>query len=203
MNDYRCSNYCKPFINISQKKLVFVNKYFTSRITNHYRHVMKMGSEEKKEFFGIYNYKCAYCGASIFISNIDLFEIDHFLTQYRHKNGNISNLVASCQSCNRLKSNFIITKNNAKLFDIESSLPKLYYRSEDYYILINEDNKKNNDVIEFYNKLHLGYEVKRLDYILMELHGMLFDNKFSKIRDELNIIFIKLKDKRSLISSFQ
>lgn len=208
MNDYRCTRYCLHLCDINLKKNIFLKNFnqIHPNAKNHYSYIKERKGKLKGEFLSIYNNKCAYCGNSIKNLSIDLFEIDHFIPKERFTNSNdannIFNLVASCHVCNRLKSNYDITESNKNLFDVETSLPKLFKRDENYYIKINNEYKSNADVVSFYEHLHLGYQTKRIDFVLMELNGMIDDHKYYKIRNQLIALYKEIVDKRNLISSF-
>lgn len=208
MSDYRCTKYCPKLCDVTYKKEKFLEEFqkVHPRAKNHYQYIRERKSEFKLEFLKIYNCKCVYCGNSINNLNIDHFEIDHFIPKDsftdKNKANNIFNLVASCQACNRLKLDYDITDKNKALFDVEKSLPRIFIRDDDYYIKIHSDYLTNEEVLSFYNHLRLGYQIKRLDFILMELHGMIEDDKYLNIRNELHEIYFSLFSKRNLISSF-
>ena len=208
MSDYRCTKYCPKLCDVTHKKEKFLEEFqkFHPRTKNHYQYIKERKSKLKLEFLKIYNCKCVYCGNSINNLNIDHFEIDHFVPKAcftdENEANSIFNLVASCQACNRLKLDHDITDKNKDLFDVEKSLPRIFIRNDDCYIKIHNDYLTNKEVLSFYNHLHLGYQTKRLDFILMELHGMIKDDKFIKIRSELKEVYFSIFSKRNLISSF-
>lgn len=206
--DYRCSSYCKLFSDIENKKINFSKKFKIAhpRAKNHYEYIKQRNGQFKKDFLEIFNYKCAYCGNSIYNLSIDLFEIDHFISKSYYENendaGKINNLVSACQSCNSLKKNFINTENYF-IFDVETGLPKLFERDSDFYIRVKNEFENNSLVKGFYEQLHLGYQTKRIDYVLMELYGMINDEKIKlSSREKMTEIYTILKKKRSFFSNY-
>lgn len=135
-----------------------------------------------KEFAEIYNYKCAYCGISTYILNIQLFEVDHFICESsfeqtihgRSQAGKLSNLVLACHACNRGKSDFLIEGPHRGLLNPDdTSIANIFFRDADYYIRIHQNYSSDDTVKTFYDKLGLGSEFRRLDYLLMELRDLL------------------------------
>ena len=139
-----------------------------------------------KEFAKIYNHKCAYCGASLKFTDVRLFEIDHFVceaafsddTAGRAKAGKIENLTLSCYSCNRGKGRLHIDADHQPILNPDdNSIAAVFYRNEDYYIEINNIYSEDSLIQLFYEKLLLGSEARRLDFLLLEM-----DNLIGKLR---------------------
>ena len=55
----------------------------------------------------------------------------------------------------------------------DNSISQVFFREDDYYIKINEKYLNNLIILNFYNLLHLGSELKRLDYLLMKLRSLI------------------------------
>lgn len=64
------------------------------------------------------NGRCFYCGDDIKKGNC---EIDHFLPFSIHRDGTTDNLVASCKTCNRMKSNGTIEDLRVRLEKFHSN----------------------------------------------------------------------------------
>ena len=154
INDYRNTEFCKKITKISRKKkklLVILQKEHPrgkinyNIIKNHYR----------EKFYSIYNYKCAYCGASMETLSMDRLEIDHFIHESSFgkdniKAGEIKNLITACYACNRRKGSFLI--ENPKKFNPDfKTFKKLFYRNNKYEIKISYKYLDDEQVIKFYN----------------------------------------------------
>lgn len=179
INDYRNTEFCKKITKISRKKkklLVILQKEHPrgkinyNIIKNHYR----------EKFYSIYNYKCAYCGASMETLSMDRLEIDHFIHESSFgkdniKAGEIKNLITACYACNRRKGSFLI--ENPKKFNPDfKTFKKLFYRNNKYEIKISYKYLNDEQVIKFYNILKLGAEFRKLDFLIL---------KFSKFIEKL------------------
>ena len=179
INDYRNTEFCKKITKISRKKkklLVILQKEHPrgkinyNIIKNHYR----------EKFYSIYNYKCAYCGASMETLSMDRLEIDHFIHESSFgkdniKAGEIKNLITACYACNRRKGSFLI--ENPKKFNPDfKTFKKLFYRNNKYEIKISYKYLDDEQVIKFYNILKLGAEFRKLDFLIL---------KFSKFIEKL------------------
>ena len=181
VNDYRNTIYCPQYSNIDVKKRNLVKKIRLKhpRAKDMHAIIHPNNSDYKKDFMKIYNCKCAYCGVSNDVIPLSDFEIDHYIYEKSKKfktkadAGYINNLVLACQDCNRDKSSFEFP--NEKYDDFypdKDEITKTFVRDNDYYIKISPS--KNNDKIinDFYEKLHLGSEIHRIDYLLMNMIGL-------------------------------
>lgn len=211
IDDYRNTKYCPSLDNIvSAKKAVEgLVKKDHPRAEDIHAYISKNDDKYKIEFMKAYNCKCAYCGVSIDLIPADAFEIDHFLYQenkdlFPSKKcaGYIENLILSCHGCNHKKKDFLISKEVfEKLYPDGDIIKKVFYRDDLFYIRIEENEKSNKNIVEFYNLLKLGAEEKRLDYLIMSLIGMQKKHKdklflCAKIGEILNI----LRPKRNIES---
>lgn len=173
-NDYRLTKYGKEFDGILSNKIKLKQKIkYETGNENIYNVLKKKGTRYNREFFKIYNCKCAYCGSSNKNLNYTTeFEIDHFINKASFSkeievNG-IENLISSCYYCNRGKSCFTINDNLSKLLNPDDgSIAKVFERDDMYNIKIREEYQDNQEIQKFYKKLRLGNEFRRLDYLLM------------------------------------
>ena len=176
--DYRNTEFCNELKKIEKKKQKLKAKIKNQRprtriyynaISNYYR----------DEFLEMYNGKCSYCGVSYEVIGKMGFEIDHYIPESFFNGdlttaGKIENLVLSCKSCNRKKSNFFIPQKYERLLKPDlKTIKKIFYRSTDFKIKIKPRHLKNKKINEFYEKLLLGDDFRRLDYMALRLKKML------------------------------
>lgn len=208
-NDYRNTTYCPKFENIHEKKTVLKKRIIEDghKKTNNFYKLISDNTDYKNEYFKIYNYKCAYCGTSIKILGIELFELDHFKNKADHDDNvnDISNIILACKFCNRQKSSFNVDNISNFINPDNNEITKIFYRDKDYYIKIKEPFSENKDINDFYNKLKLNYQFRRLDFLLLNLKGLInkvksldFNNK-EKIYPILLELKNTLQEKRNLI----
>ena len=204
--DYRNTEYCLPLIEINSKKKILndtiCREHPRARIM--YNQV-RDSLEYKKRFLKIYNCKCSYCGNSIVNLPMTDFEIDHLICESSFKTkaeaGEIENLVLSCYDCNRAKGDFFIEENYYMLLNPDfEGIKSVFSRDELYYIKVSEDYYSDSFICSFYEKLKLGYETRRLDFLLLKLNGLCNETKGSDTGIKLNEVLIKLTQKRNLIS---
>lgn len=203
--DFRNTEYCIKLKRIKRKKIKLTEKIKKNHprneieynaITKHYR----------EEFNKIYNYKCSYCGASYEIIGIDRLEIDHFIHessfgQNKALGGKIENLVLACYGCNRKKSSYLIDAGSEKMFNPDSQmLKKIFYRALDYGIKIRYKYKNNSKVQEFYEKLSLDSEFRKLDYLILRIKKCISKTKDDKEKSKLIDVYLKLQEKRNKIN---
>ena len=188
--DYRNTTNCPVLVDITSKKNDLEDKIKKDhkRAKIMYNFVHDKQDAYFKIFSEIYNGKCAYCGASIGISDIRLFEVDHFIcedsfskdTKGRSEAGKVSNLVLACYSCNRGKGNLMIDKKHQRILNPDDgSIAQVFDRSEDYYIQIRPDYSEDPLIVDFYQKLLLDSEFRRLDYLLLELKNFISTQRTS------------------------
>lgn len=114
----------------------------------------------------------------------ELFEIDHFICEASFNGdsinaGKINNLVLSCKKCNRAKKDFIWNEIYSSKFNVDDeSITEVFYRDEDYSIKIENEYITDNSIYSFYRKLKFDEEIRRLDFLLMNMYG--FYNKYSE-----------------------
>lgn len=182
-NDYRNTRVCPILKDTASKK-----EALAARIVAEHpdaQIIYSMVSSKQLGWFqlfkGIYNSKCAYCGVSVSFARIELFEIDHYICKStfpatlagRIEAGRTSNLIFSCYLCNRSKGGLQIESDCRDLFYPDNnSIAKVFYRDEDYYIRIDANYMENNLVQQFYRKLKFQYQIRRLDYLLLEIDAL-------------------------------
>ena len=144
-----------------------------------HRYISDNSQKFKLEFIKAYNGKCAYCGASIDLIKKTEFEIDHFLYEKapifatKKDAGYIENLILSCHDCNHNKNSFWIEKEEMDTLNPDGEkIKNVFIRDDKYYIRINDEFKENTTIEGFYNKLCLGSELHRLDYLIMNIIGL-------------------------------
>ena len=164
--DYRRTKYCPELIDVPQKKkeverLVEIEH---PNAKDMHSYISDNSQKFKLEFIKAYNGKCAYCGASTDLIKKTEFEIDHFLYE---------KAPISCHDCNHNKNSFWIEKEEMDTLNPDGEkIKNVFIRDDKYYIRINYEFKENTTIEEFYNKLCLGSELHRLDYLIMNIIGL-------------------------------
>ena len=196
-NDYRTTKYCDSFGCIEDKKKLFEKNIRKThpRAENLYEYIYPNDGQFKKPFMEIYNYKCAYCGVSIDIIPITSFEIDHIEAKSRFpsetKAGHMDNLALACRDCNRKKSDSLEIQPQ---IHPDLLLGTTFYRDELFNIKISNDYLNDPIACEFYDCLKLGSNLRRLDYILINLCGIKraykekYNTDLQNISDAIDII---------------
>lgn len=176
-NDYRNTNYCPKLGSVTSKKKD-LQKKIESQYPNHknfYSIISKKSERYREDFSKIYNRKCAYCGVSLEI--MPIFEVDHYIPKKLFSSeddtGQIDNLVYSCFSCNRNKRDFKINNQYVTLLNPDNgNIAKLFIRADDYSIQIQKKYEADYIIQAFYKKLHFNFDIRRLDYLLLCMHGL-------------------------------
>jgi len=182
--DYRNTEYCPILTDVALKKSVLEDKirkeHGRARIM--YNYIYNKEGAYFKAFSEIYNRKCAYCGVLIGIIDIRMFEVDHFVcessfsdnTVGRSEAGKVSNLVLSCYSCNRGKGNLEVGGRYQEILNPDdNSIAEVFFRDDNYYIKIQPDYTGDSVIADFYERLLLGSEFRRLDYLLLEINNLI------------------------------
>ena len=85
----------------------------------------------------------------------------------------MENLILSCHDCNHNKNSFWIEKEEMDTLNPDGEkIKNVFIRDDKYYIRINDEFKENTTIEGFYNKLCLGSELHRLDYLIMNIIGL-------------------------------
>lgn len=206
-NDYRNTKYCDLKNDIVSEKNSLEKKIKKEhpRVKIIYSQINKKGSEYNKKFRIIYSNKCAYCGITTDVISSELFEIDHFVCEASFngdsmKAGEINNLVLSCRKCNQAKSDFKWNEEYTSMFNVDDgSITKLFYRDEDYSIRIEKEYITDSVICSFYNKLKLSEEIRRLDFLLMNMYGFYEKNSNdSRIKRILQYIVLLQRKRNGL-----
>lgn len=179
MEDYRRTKYCAPLDGIQERK----EKVKQSVLKDHpgaknmHTYISNNSDRYKHEFMEAYHFKCAYCGVSVDL--ISKFEIDHFVNQKSERfatkkdAGTMDNLMLACHDCNHSKNAFAITEaNEDDLNPDKENILKYFCRDNMFYIMLTDVGKKKKSITDFYNKLHLGSEIHRIDYLCMSMIGL-------------------------------
>lgn len=206
-NDYRNTSYCTALQELGLKKRTLNDEICKNhpRVKIIYNQIKDNDKRYKTKFMEIYNYKCSYCGNSIDNISVNLLEVDHYICESsfdsNEKAGRIENLVLACYDCNRSKSSLLIEDGYLDILnpDLEH-IKKVFCRDDFYYIQISEEYKNDEFVKQFYNKLKLGYQSRRLDFLLMNLNGLCKKYDAKPQAAKLNAILRRLQQKRNLTS---
>ncbi len=182
--DYRNTDQCSILTDVNIKKNALEKriKECHKKTQIIYNRINDKHGTYYKEFVAIYNYKCAYCGASLKFTDGRLFEVDHYIcesafskdTAGRSEAGRIENLTFSCYSCNRGKGQLYIDDGHAPILNPDdNSIADLFYRDDEYYIKISNDYSSDEFIQLFYQELMLGSEFRRLDFLLLEMNNLI------------------------------
>ena len=211
MIDYRNSTYCIPLENILEKKekLRGIINQDRPRVKNYHAWISKKEENYRDKFIEIYNWKCAYCGNSTDNSPKSLMQIDHVICESSFekekmkngvkvkvvdniKAGQIGNLVFSCSDCNGWKSDHLLKDGYEEMLHPDNEkITEIFFRDDQYYIKITEMYEADSSIKMFYDKLKFNKEIRRLDYLLLELRGLC---KKNKSRIEINLRLHKAID---------
>lgn len=206
-NDYRNTEYCPTLENVIDKKSSLDEKIRKEhpRIKILYNKINERNSKYNAKFREIYNCKCVYCGTSIDILPATLFEVDHFVAESlydsKEEAGKIENLVLSCYKCNRNKKDFSIENRYIDVLNIDSgNITKVFYRDKQYYIKVREVYENDEIIKEFYKKLQFNHQVRRLDYLLMNMVGLHKKIEGTKQGEKLAECILMLQKKRNFFT---
>ena len=194
-NDYRNTKYCPELENLAEKKnkvVKMVKEQHPLAIDMH-SYISKNDKPFKRKFMEAYNYKCAYCGVSISIIPKEMFEIDHYIYEKsavfggkKANAGYIENLLLSCHYCNHKKSSYeFLVEDRQYLYPDAYEIKDTFERDDMYYIQMTETFNENETVKNFYEQIKLGSEIHRIDFLLMNMIGLLnkLDNTSEVYRD--------------------
>ncbi|WP_064592249.1 HNH endonuclease [Streptobacillus moniliformis] len=204
-NDYRNTRYCIKKNNIMSEKDALEKEIKSKhpKVKIIYNQINKKDSIYNKLFRDIYSNKCSYCGITTDVVSSELFEIDHFVCESSFngnsiKAGEINNLVLSCKKCNRAKKDFIWNELYSSKFNVDDeSITELFYRDEDYYIKIEKEFIEDSTICSFYKKLKLDEEIRRLDFLLMNMHGFYKKHINDEKSEKISKCIVLLQQKRN------
>ena len=204
MCDYRNTPLCNQLINIKYKKDVLQRAILKEhpKVENIYHNVKNRELKYFDALMELYNFKCAYCGVSVDVYDLKLFEIDHYIHKASFKDkklaGQITNLKFSCYNCNRKKRDFCIEEDYQKLLDPDDVfITKVFKRTPGYSIVISEEYKDDSFIKSFYTKLAFNSQFRRLDFLLMNMINYSKIIKNTEIRDKLNSFIELLRRKNN------
>ena len=204
------SDYRNTIYEVSKKDIINEKNALEDKIKKEhpkvkiiYNQINKKDGNYNKQFRNIYNNKCAYCGISTDVISSELFEIDHFICEISFNGdsinaGKINNLVLSCKKCNRAKKDFIWNEIYSLKFNVDDeSITELFYRDVDYSNKIEKEYITDDSIYNFYIKLKLNEEIRRLDFLLMNMYG--FYNKYYEDKNIYRILeyIVLLQKKRN------
>lgn len=204
-NDYRNTIYEVSKKNIINEKNALEKKIKKEhpKIKIIYNQINKKGANYNKQFRNIYNNKCAYCGISTDVISSELFEIDHFICEASFNGdsinaGKINNLVLSCKKCNRAKKDFIWDEVYSSKFNVDDgSITELFYRDKDYSIKIEKKYITDSTICRFYRKLNFDKEIRRLDFLLMNMYGFYNKHMSDSKSEKISKCIVLLQQKRN------
>ena len=205
MKDYRCSSFCPAFSDIPAKKECLEKRVSSdSSFQSFYNAIKRQNSPYNRLFREIYNSKCSYCGVSLDIQPYLLFEIDHYIHKKHFgskKDPNRKdNLVFACHICNRKKKDFeilldIVDEHGISYDDLlnpdKKYIADIFFRDPKFRIQISEEYSSCDYIKAFYKRLSFDHPIRQLDYLLLELTGLINACKNDSIRS----ILLEIKDK--------
>lgn len=201
-SDYRVMDGEIPFGNIKERKKDYFTTQFKTahpRAKNHYNILSK---KKEKQCFGeqVYNKKCAYCGVTADINDVNNYEIDHFKNESHNKNlvsvNKIENLVYACHDCNKAKGDFDFPAEYEKILNPDSAMvSEVFCCDDNLNIRISDKYSDNQFIISYYNQMKFGNERRRLDRILVVLKMKI--DKTGDPNGELSKIYIDILGKRN------
>ena len=204
-NDYRNTVYEVTKKNIINEKITLEAriKIDHPKVKIIYNQINKKDSEYNKQFRNIYNNKCAYCGITTAVISSELFEVDHFICESSFNGdsinaGKMNNLVLSCKKCNRAKKDFIWSVAYSTRFNVDDeSITELFYRDKNYYIKVENKFITDKTICEFYRRLKLDEEIRRLDFLLMNMYGFSKKHSSDRISEKISKCVVLLQQKRN------
>ena len=203
-DDYRSTKRSKILKHVFQKKenleCEIREKHPRSSL---YKNISNKKDIYFKKFAEIYNYKCAYCGISSEIKGLISFEVDHFKckSSFSDEEGGereadkLSNLVLSCQPCNRKKREIVIDGQYKELLNIDNN--KLYFLQTKEYDNENDNSNVIYSELNVYKFMFMGdagidkekdildkYNLSNVDVLKVGHHG----SKTSSSKEFINVI---------------
>lgn len=186
--DYRNTSYTNFDFSLGKKKFFFMKELrkHHKRAKNIYNIVKDRSSPFNAKFREIYHGKCVYCGISTQVIASSDFEVDHVIpktnTSYSYAiiHG-IKNVVSACRQCNRGKLDLSVNKSKLNLIHPDKNkLKDLFFRDKNYAIKITNTYLNDSVVQDLYESLKLSSDLKRIDFLLMELHD--FCNTYPNLK---------------------
>ncbi|SDG26826.1 HNH endonuclease [Fontibacillus panacisegetis] len=208
VQDYRNTSFNDNDFLLGEKKIKFMEDFKLDhpQVKNIYNTIKNRDNKFNAQFRSIYYEKCAYCGVNTQVIDSSRFEVDHVVPASVLKLGlgysdefinGIDNLVNSCHMCNRGKSNFLCEEESLNLLHPDNNnLPQIFWRSDDYSIEINEVYIDNLVIKEFYDKLKLHNQLRRIDYLLMEMKDFCEKHEGEQIIDKIQKLITRIESKR-------
>lgn len=206
--DYRITRKCPPFAHIEEKKNRLEEKIKSENPKTKiiYYKVRERRGRYHDEFAGVYNNRCAYCGAMWGLLPVEFFEVDHFINEAsfpdtkdgRTEAGRMKNLVWACRACNSGKSGFKIEPPYDDVLNVDNgNIASVFKRDRLYNIEISDTYQEDPVVQSFYKKLGLGHEIRRLDYLALEIYHKYRNEKDEARKKEFSDALMMLMMKRN------
>lgn len=210
-NDYRNTKYCVSLEKVDEKKKKLDKQIRKDHPKAKIIYNKVKAKDYKKFFMEIYNDKCGYCGNSLKNISVNLFEVDHYICasyfdskeeagkNSKEEAGKIENLVLACYDCNRSKRDLLIEELYREMLNPDGKkIRSVFQRDDLFYIKITKAFENDPVIKEFYIQLKLGYQTRRLDFLLMSLRGLCDKLAGTSKKDKLNEILVKLQEKRNI-----
>ena len=162
--DYRLT-YSESFSDLSSDLSNLKNKMVTEhpRMKNFYLNI-KNCKAYKKDFLSAFKYRCCYCGKDLDACDV---EIDHICSPDDGPQNNFDNLAPACNSCNGSKSNIVKDALFANKIHPVTNIQNCFTRNSDLTVLIAPAYTSDQFVQSFYERLNLGSQIKRLDFLVL------------------------------------
>lgn len=206
--DYRNTSYKLFDFTIEEKKALFSEEFkaMHPKAWHVHNHINNKKHPLNNRFRSMYHDKCVYCGISTQVIDSSSFEVDHVLPKavlklelnYKAEDiHGLGNLVNSCKMCNRAKSSFICDEENIEnLHPDNNNLHLIYRRDSSFAIEINKEYEDNKIVKEFYDALKLDNQLRRLDYLLMEMKDFCEEYEEDPLTEKIHKLIREVESKR-------
>ncbi len=206
--DYRNTEYCPLLENVKEKKQALEEKIKSEcpRTKIFYNKIRDRKGAYHEKFAGIYNDKCAYCGVKWGLLPTESFEVDHFVNEAsfpdslegRAEAGRVKNLVWACISCNHGKKGITLIPPYDDILNPDNgNITKVFWRDKKYNIHVCDTYQNDEMIQKFYKALGLGYEARRLDYLILQLNGKCQSAKSSAQKGQLSEALNLLMQRRN------
>ena len=184
--------------NQKRKLAILQNKLDGHRTKNHYGLVSSNNNEYKDIFMDAFENRCCYCGVDFLIVGKKTVQIDH-IDSSEPKDNTLKNLAPACFDCNQKKKDICDKQSLASIINPYNSIHNVFQRNDDYSICIKDGYIDNEDVRVFFEKLKLGSQIKRIDYLLSCIRSIKDKQENRFIKSCLSDIYNSLLDKRIMM----
>lgn len=125
-------------------------------------------------------------------------QIDH-IDSSEPKDNTLKNLAPACFDYNQKKKDICDKHSLASIINPYNSIHNVFQRNDDYSICIKDGYIDNEDVRVFFEKLKLGSQIKRIDYLLSCIRSIKDKQENRFIKSCLSDIYNSLLDKRIMM----